>query len=197
MASIQTIPPAEATGKLRELYDDDLKSQGYVANYTQAMSLRPEVIAAWRTLISAIRSKMRLRRYELVTFAAASALRCTYCLLAHGAVLRKNFFTAEQLLAILHDYRQAGLEPVEVAMMAFAEKITLAAHTVTPQDIEGLRGFGLTDAEILDIVLATTARNFFSKALDAVGAEPDMVYLDLEPELRTALAKGRAFAANS
>ncbi len=197
MASIQTIPPEEAAGKLQELYDDDLKSLGYVANYTQAMSLRPEVIAAWRNLIGAIRSKMRLRRYELVTFAAASALRCTYCLLAHGAVLRKNFFTAEQVLAILRDYRQAGLEPVEVAMMAFAEKITLAAHTVTPQDIEGLRGYGLTDAEILDIVLTTTARSFFSKALDAVGAEPDRVYLDLEPELRTALAKGRAFEASS
>jgi alkylhydroperoxidase family enzyme len=111
-------------------------------------------------------------------------------------VLRKSFFTAEQVLAILRDYRHAGLEPEEVAVMSFAEKVTLQAHSVTPQDIEGLRVHGLTDAEILDIVLATSARSFFSKALDAVGAEPDAVYLELEPELREALARGRPLEAS-
>ena len=112
-------------------------------------------------------------------------------------MLRKNFFTAEQVVAILRDYRQAGLEPEEVAVMSLAEKVTLQAHSVTPQDIEDLRGYGLTDAEILDIVLATSARNFFSKVLDATGAEPDAVYLDLDPQFREALVKGRAFEVRS
>ncbi len=197
MAFIQTVPAEQATDKLQELYNDDLSSLGYIANYTQAMSLRPEVNAAWRNLIGTIRSKMRLRRYELVTIAAAAALRCTYCLLAHGAVLRKNFFTTEQVVAILRDYRQAGLEPEEVAVMALAEKVTLQAQSVTPQDIENLRGYGLTDAEILDVVLAAAARNFFSKVLDATGAEPDAVYLDLDPQLREALVKGRVFETRS
>ena len=197
MAFIQTVPAEQATDKLQELYNDDLHSLGYIANHTQAMSLRPEVNAAWRSLIGTIRSKMRLRRYELVTIAAAAALHCTYCLLAHAAVLRKNFFTAEQVAAILRDYRQAGLEPEEVAVMALAEKVTLQAQSVTPQDIENLRGYGLTDAEILDIILAAAARNFFSKVLDATGAEPDAVYLDLEPQLREFLVKGRAFEARS
>jgi len=80
--------------------------------------------------------------------------------------------------------------------MSFAEKITLQAHGVTPEDVEGLRRHGLTDTEILDIVLAASARNFFSKVLDAVGAEPDAAYLDLEPELREALARGRPFEAS-
>ena len=78
MPFVHIVPPEEATGKLQQLYDDDLKSLSYVANYTKAMSLRPEVIVAWRQLIGAIRSSMRLRRYELVTFAVAGALRCTY-----------------------------------------------------------------------------------------------------------------------
>ncbi len=78
MTSIRTVPSEQATGKVQEMYDEDLKNLGYVANYTQAFSLRPEVYLAWRNLIGTIRGKMRLRRYELVTFAAASALRCTY-----------------------------------------------------------------------------------------------------------------------
>jgi hypothetical protein len=78
MTFIRTIPPEEATGTLREQYDRDLKASGYVTNYTQALSLRPEVLVAWRGLIGAIRANMDLRRYELVTVIAASRLRCSY-----------------------------------------------------------------------------------------------------------------------
>jgi hypothetical protein len=31
------------------------------------------------------------------------------------------------------------LEPVDVAIMAFAEKVALHAYKVTPEDVEGLR----------------------------------------------------------
>lgn len=78
MAFIKTIPEEQAEGLLLTQYKAALENSGYVANYIQAFSLRPEVYDAWMKLIGAIRSKMRLRRYELVTFAAAMALRCTY-----------------------------------------------------------------------------------------------------------------------
>jgi uncharacterized peroxidase-related enzyme len=112
---------------------------------------------------------------------------------AHGAVLRKNFFSAAELVAIVKDFRNAGLPPEEVAIMSFAQKVSTQAHQVNQQDIEELHGHGLSDEEILDVVLATTARNFFSKTLDSLGAEPDSVYLELEPELRQVLAVGRPF----
>ena len=78
MAFIHTVPLEEATGQLKAIYEDDLKDMGYVPNYTQTMSLRPDFIVAWRNLLGTIRSKMRLCRYELVTIASASALRCAY-----------------------------------------------------------------------------------------------------------------------
>lgn len=108
-------------------------------------------------------------------------------------MLRANFFSAEQLEAIVRDFRNAGLEPAEVAIMAFAKKVTLHAHEVTPQDIADLRGHGFSDAEILDIALAAAARNYYSKVLDAIGAEPDPVYLKLEEGLRRTLTVGRPF----
>ena len=78
MTFIRTIQPEEATEKLKDIYDHELQTQGYIANGTLTLSLRPEVFAAWENLLRTIRSKMRLRRYELVTIAAASALHCTY-----------------------------------------------------------------------------------------------------------------------
>ena len=78
MAFIREIPFEEATGQVREAYDVDLKALGYIANYTKVLALRPEIRVAWGALIKAVRSTMEPRRYELVTLAAASQLRCSY-----------------------------------------------------------------------------------------------------------------------
>jgi len=78
MAFITNIPEEQAEGVLKDWYQAEEKSNGYIPNYTKAFSLNPEAYDAWKKLIGAVRSKMRLRRFELVTFAAAMALDCTY-----------------------------------------------------------------------------------------------------------------------
>jgi uncharacterized peroxidase-related enzyme len=119
-------------------------------------------------------------------------------MLAHGAVLlRSGIFTNEQVNAIARDYRQAGLPPAEVAMMAFAEQVTARANTVTREDVEGLRGHGFSDTEILDIALTAAARCFFSKVLDSVGAAPDDAYMALDERMRQTLAIGRPFTGRA
>ena len=64
------------------------------------------------------------------------------------------------------------MESAEVALIAFAEKITLHAYKMTQQDIDELRAQGFSDTDVLDIILATASRIFFSKVMDAVGLEP-------------------------
>jgi len=96
-------------------------------------------------------------------------------------------------MAIVRDFRSAGLTDEEVAIMVFAQKVATQPGEINEGDYDHLRGFGLTDEEILDIVLACTARSFFSKTLDALGAVPDETYLELDPELLDVLAVGRPF----
>jgi hypothetical protein len=114
-------------------------------------------------------------------------------MLAHGAVLRKNFFSAGELAAIVKDFRHAGLTGEEVALMSFAQKVTSDSRHVTEADMEELHQYGLTDEDILNVVLACTARNFFSKTLDSLDAVPDEVYQEFEPELLKLLTPGRTF----
>jgi uncharacterized peroxidase-related enzyme len=180
---ITTIPDAEAEGKLREIYEVDRKNMGYVPDHARVFSLRPDVLEAWRAFQGSIRKHLRLRRYELVTLAAANALKCRYCLLAHGTILIKNGISVEQLRAIITDFHNAGLEHDEIAMMEFAEKIIRGASEITQADVDGLRALGLEDVEILDIVLTATMRSFASKTFDALGAGPDSVYAELEKQL--------------
>jgi alkylhydroperoxidase family enzyme len=134
---------------------------------------------------------MDLRRYELVTLAAARRLRSSYCCLAHGTALLK---LGEPVLELALDHHAAGLDEVDVAVMDLAEKVVADATSVEEADRERPRGLGLSDADILDVVLAASARCFFSKTLDAVGARADADYLGLDPELREALVVGRPIA---
>jgi uncharacterized peroxidase-related enzyme len=190
---INTIPASEATGKLREFYDADIKDLGIASNTTRTFSLFPETWEAFRGLIGGIRKHIRLRNYELTTFAAAMEMGCTFCMLAHGAVLRKNSFTTEQLEAIAKDFHHAGLEEKEVVMMEYAQKVVREASTTTPDDFDKLRKAGWTDEDILSITLAAAARSFASKVFDALGADPDVIYKELDEETHHALIGKRPF----
>jgi uncharacterized peroxidase-related enzyme len=180
---IQTTSEAEAEGKLREIYEGDRKSLGYVPNHARVFSLRPDVLETWRAFQGSIRKNLRLRRYELVTLAAAMALNCRYCLLAHGSILTRSGVSVDQLRLILTNFKEAGLDRAEVAMMEFAQKIIRNASEISRADVDALRAMDLEDTEILDITLTATMRSFASKTFDALGALPDAVYDELGQQL--------------
>jgi alkylhydroperoxidase family enzyme len=162
------------------------------ANYERPFTDRPEVYAAWAQLNTSIKHGMDLRRYELVTLAAARRLRSSYCCLAHGKVLIEKFDAPVRDIAL--DHRAAGLDEVDVAVMDFAEKIVDDACTITEADHEKLRALGLSDLDILDVTLAATARCFFSKTLDAMCVQPDAHFQELDDDLKEALVVGRPIA---
>jgi alkylhydroperoxidase family enzyme len=134
---------------------------GYVPNYARVFALLPEAYAGWRQLATSIKHSMDERRYELATVAAARRVGSAYCTLAHEKVLRDRFAD------------RAGLDPVDVSIMDFAGRVAADPNGVTEADAEVLRGHGLSDVEIFQIVLAACARRFFSGVLSATGAAPD------------------------
>jgi alkylhydroperoxidase family enzyme len=156
----------------------------------RAFALRPEVYAAWRQLVTAVKATSDERRYELATLAAARRLRSSYCSLAHGKVLAEKFYDFESVPAL-----PDGLDEADRAVMAFAEKIVADATAITEADVEELRSHGLDDGEIFDVVLAATIRCFFSKTLDALGVQPDAAFAELDPGFREALTVGRPIAS--
>jgi len=161
-------------------------------NYERKFAARPDVYEAWGRLITAIKDNMDLRRYELVTLAAAQRLKSSYCSLAHGSVLIEQF--DEPVLQIATDRNAAGLSEIDLAVMALAEKVVDDASALGEGDLQPLRDLGLTDDEIMDVVLTAAARCFFSKTLDGVGALPDASYAALGAELLDVLVVGKPIA---
>ena len=194
MAFVRTIPPSEAQGPVRELYQQAARRFGYVPNWVQAFSLRPGVRDGWAALLTSIQSNLPVRTYRLATLAAARALRSSYCSLAHGSVLADKVFDPATVTAIMKDAPETILEPGERAMMTFVEKVVLNADRVSRADIEVLRSHGYQDEEIFDVAAAAAARCFFSKLLDALGVQADSTLNELDPTLREALTVGRPIA---
>jgi uncharacterized peroxidase-related enzyme len=194
MTFTKTIPEDQASGEVAAMYETDRQVFGFLPNFTKGFSLRPDVYAAWRQLNGAVKSNMDLRRYELATLAAARRLRSSYCSLAHGSVLVEKFMTSEGVRGLATAAEVGELDEVDAAVVDLADKVARDATSVTPGDVDHLRLLGLSDAEIVDVVLAAAARCFFSKALDGLGIEPDPKYSELEPELRDALTVGRPIA---
>jgi uncharacterized peroxidase-related enzyme len=196
MAFIDTIPPEAADGDVAAMYETDRAGWGFLPNFTRAYSHRPGVYAAWRGLNGSIKANMDERRYEIATLAAARRLRSSYCSLAHGRVLAR-LIPASVVQDIAVGRPSEELDEVDTAVIELADKVAADATTVTRGDIERLRSLGLTDAEILDVVLAAAARCYFSKVLDAVGCDPDAAFKEVEPGLRDALTVGRPIAAET
>jgi len=189
MSIIVTPEPGDATGEVAEIYAQDIADMGYVPSHTRVMAANPEAYRAWENLIGAIARPMDKRRYELITLAAAGALRSKACRLAHGKK-SLQYISEDQLVRIARDYHDAGLSAAEVAMMEFAEKLSTDSAAMTDADSMPLRDHGFTDREIVDIALVAAARNYYSRALHALGVEVDIPSGLSEP-LRSALVDTR------
>lgn len=185
---IVTTPDLDgATGHVAEMYDGDLRGDGFVFAHTRAMAVNPEAHQAFEDLIHAIVPSIGVRTYELATLGAARAIGSEHCLLAHGRKsLRAGLLDEDQLTRLARDGADADLDPQDLAVVAYAEKLSTDAAAMTDADTERLREVGFSDRQIVDITLAAAVRNYFSRALQALAVPVDDVP-GLTPALVAAL----------
>lgn len=190
MAFIQTHAPNEADGAVAAMYLRQQAAWGYVPSYAKVFCHRPEVMARWGQLLAEIKRPMDLRRFELVTFAAAVELRNTACALAHGRKLRE-FFSDADIVALAAGRPVGALSAAEQGMLRFARQVARDASQVSAAEVAALQALGFSDAEVFDIAAVAAGRAFFTKLLDALGVVPDSAFLALDGRLREALTVGR------
>lgn len=186
---LRTIEPAEAEGEVASIYADEMASMGRVMQATQCWSARPDILAPVENLLHQIRDSFSLGlvNFRLITFVAAKYVPSSYCSHVYFKAL-SGMIGRDQTLAVRRNYRNAGLTDQQVAMLAYAEQITIDASRITKADIDHLHAVGFTDVNIADIALAASFRNFLSRYFDAVGAEVEHDFLDDDPGVRAELS---------
>ncbi|MCH7712898.1 MAG: hypothetical protein IIC99_04665 [Chloroflexi bacterium] len=91
--------------------------------------------------------------------------------MAHGGFLRQHSDDPELASHIMHDYTKADLDPVTRGMLDFASKLTRDPTSMQKTDVEQLRALGLSDEQILSVVLITCVFNFMTRLADGLGVE--------------------------
>lgn len=190
MSFIQTISPSEARDDVAHMYRLCEAGWGFVPSYARAFSHRPALMQRWSALLAELKRPLDRRRLELVTFAAAHALRNSPCSLAHGRLLR-DYFSDDQIVAMTEGRHEQVLSPAEAALVRFAIDVAVDAARIQPDQVAGLRAHGFSDREIFDVAAVAAGRAFFTKVLDAMGVKPDAPFADLPSPLRDSLLVGR------
>ncbi len=71
----------------------------------------------------------------------------------------------------MHDYTRADLDPQTRAILDFTAKLTRDPSSRRESDIHGLRELGLSDEQVLSVVLITCVFNFMTRLADGLGVE--------------------------
>jgi uncharacterized peroxidase-related enzyme len=77
---------------------------------------------------------------------------------------------------MVQDDRRAGLDPRLRAIMDYAIKITRQSVECSEADIENLRGHGLSDEDIYDVIQTAAIYNYNNRVANASGFLPDRAF---------------------
>ena len=130
------------------------EKSGFVPNVFLVLAHRPDEFRAFFAYHDALMEKdggLTKAEREMIVVATSAANQCQYCVVAHGAILRiraKNPLVADQVAV---NYRKADITDRQKAMLDFAMKVSLAAHTVTDADLAAVKQHGFSDADVWDI----------------------------------------------
>lgn len=175
MNRIKVIQPEEATGRLKEIYNDIIEKRGKLADVHKIQSLRPESIIKHMDLYLEIMfSKSELSRSEREMMAVIVSVNngCEYCRLHHSEALNFYWKDDERISCLTQNFKSAGLNGREISLCEFAYLLTMDPSRYNEDsDILKLRERGLSDKAILDATLVVSYFNFVNRIVLALGVE--------------------------
>ncbi len=184
--------PAEADlpERLQGLFVKARETLGFVPNVFRNYSYRPERFSAWFAHYKQLHEPtehLDEADREMIAVVVSAYNRCTYCVVSHGHALRKALGGTPDA-AVMADYiatnwRHAELDERRTAICAFAEKLTAQPHEMSEDDLHVLRGVGLRDHEVWDVIEIASMYNFTNRMALATGQLPneDYHWMDRRP----------------
>ena len=149
-----TAEPDELPDDLRQRVGAIAEKSGFVPNIFRALGHRPAELRAFLDYHDALMERkegLSKAERELVVVATSAANHCTYCIVAHGAVLRiraKDPQLADQVSA---NPWQVRLDDRGRAIVDLALALTRTPERFGDAEVANARASGLTDDEIWDV----------------------------------------------
>lgn len=144
-----------------------------VSEYVLVLAHDPESLSARTPLFNGImyqRGGLSRSERELGAIGASVVNRCLYCTAVHASrylTLAKRPDVIERVFA---DETTARLEdPRERAIYDFAVKLSRTPPQATEEDVAALRDAGLSELEILDLILSSSLFGWANRLMHTLG----------------------------
>jgi uncharacterized peroxidase-related enzyme len=173
---IKTVPEDKATGDLKRSYEAVLRARGKISNVMRAQSLNPNAMRSFLDMyVTLMFGKSSLSREERETIATliSAQNQCDYCVTHHREALRFYLKNDNQLDLIRAGQLPENLTARTKALIDYALKLNSQPNRIVKRDLDALRTFGVSDSEILDLVLLTGYMNFVNRIAQGLGVEHD------------------------
>ncbi len=156
---------------------------GFVPNFYKAQTLRPDLIDAEIGLVESILIKeceLTRRQKENIFLVCSAANLSTYCVTAHCEIVRMLGLSGPEPEAIAVDHNKTDLPVADKALLNFALKLNNEPTKVRERDVEGLRVYGFTEAQILETVMAVGLAKYANFVSFGLGTVPDFEPVNLK-----------------
>jgi uncharacterized peroxidase-related enzyme len=164
---------------LRERVGEVARKSGFVPNIFRALGHRPAELRAFLDYHDALMERpegLTKAERELVVVATSAANHCTYCIVAHGAILRirsKDPHLADQVGS---NPWQAPLDKRGRAITDLALALTRTPEHFGEADVASARAAGLTDDEIWDVGAITALFAASNRLAHLTALQPNPEY---------------------
>lgn len=175
MNRIKVIEHEEATGRLKEIYDDIIQKRGKLADVHKIQSLRPESIVHHMDLYLEImfsKSELSRAEREMMAVVVSAANGCEYCQIHHAQALNHYWKSDDRISKLRIDFENAGLSARELVLCSFANLLTVRPEAYADEKhLNPMKKIGLTDNGILDATLVVSYFNFVNRIVLTLGLE--------------------------
>lgn len=139
---------------LRERIGAIADKSGFVPNVFLALGHRPAELRAFCDYHDALMDRdvgLSKAERELVVVATSAANHCTYCIVAHGAILRVRAKDSQLADLVAANPWSTTLEPRQRAIVDLALSLARDSERFGDEQLASARAAGLTEDEIWDV----------------------------------------------
>jgi uncharacterized peroxidase-related enzyme len=171
--------PATLDDDLKVIWAKCMEKLGFVPGVYAAYSLKPQRLRNFMAMFGEVmfaESALSKLEREMIAVVVSSANRCYYCLVAHGAEVRRLSGDPELGEMMALNYRIAKLPTRQRAMLDYAWKLTTTPWLIEDADRDALRGEGLENGDIFDLSETVAFYNLSNRMAAGTDMMPNREY---------------------
>lgn len=171
---IKVIDEENAEGKLKDVYEEIIKSRGKLSNIMKIHSLNPDAMIKHMELYKTImfgKSNLSREIKEMIAVVVSAANKCDYCINHHAEALNFYWKNKEKLNRFINNFRSVEIEPKVKLLLEYAYELTITPQNISLATIKSLHSSGWDDEDILLANLIISYFNFVNRIALGLGVE--------------------------